>query len=187
MKGIEDIIRKNREAFDSEGPSAGHFDKFRVRLDELHSETNRNFFRKYNIAVKIAVAVIIFIAVSTMFYSGGFSGLKLFVSDSLASSELPEELKEVINYYNLITDDRIAQIDKVAVSQEESEKVKIMAEAQISDIDENIAELKKELSENPDNQRITDAIVLNQQKKAELMNRILLTMNQKNNLETQKN
>ncbi len=187
MKGIEDIIKKNMEAFDSESPSAGHFDKFRGKLDELHSETNRNFFQKYNIAIKIAAAVVLFVVVSTLFYNKNFNGLKLFVSDSLASSELPDELKEVINYYNLITDDRIAQIDKVAISTEESAKVKSMAEAQIRDIDKNIAELKTELSENPDNQRISDAIILNQQKKAELMDKILHIMNQKNNNESQKN
>jgi hypothetical protein len=183
MKGIEDIIRKNREAFDSESPSAGHFDKFRSKLDHFHSETNSNFFRKYNIAIKVAAAIVVFVTISTLFYSDKFNSLQFLVSESLAASELPDELKEVMNYYNLITDDKIAQIDKVAISKAESEKVKNMAEAQIQYIDNNIAELEKELIENPNNQRITDAIILNQKKKADLMNRILFIMNQKNKLE----
>jgi len=185
MKGIEDTIKKNGEAFDSESPSADHFDKFRVKLDNFHSETNKNFFLRYNIAIKIAAAVAIFFVLSTLFYSGVFNNLKFIVSESITASELPDELKDVMSYYNLITDDRIAQIDKVAVSKEESKKVRNLAEVQISDIDNNIAELEKELAENPNNQRITDAIILNQKKKADLMNRILLAMNQKNNLETQ--
>lgn len=185
MKGLEEIINKNREAFDNESPSTGHFDKFRRKLDDFHSETNRNFFARYNIAIKAAAAVLIFLAVSTLLFNSNLLNLKGFVSDSLASSDMPDELKDVMSYYNLITNDKIAQIDKVAISKDESDKVKTMAETQIKDIDNNIAELKKELAENPDNQRITDAIILNQKKKADLMNRILLVMNQNKNEKSQ--
>ncbi|GEM_PF-2662160 len=178
MKGIEDIIHSNKEAFDSESPSAAHFDKFRGKLDEFHKETNRSFFRRNNILVKIAAVIVIFLVVSSVFYSDPLGNLKFIFSQSVAASDLSPELKEVMNYYNLITNDKLAQIDKIAVSQEESHKIKNMAETQISDIDKNIEELKQELANNPDNQRITDAIILNQKKKAELMNKILVVMNE---------
>ena len=106
--------------------------------------------------------------------------MKFFVSDKIMAADLPVELKEVMQYYNVIVDTKVSQIDDIAVSEEEAERVKEMTLAELKYLEENQDELEKEFQMNPGNERIMHALVVNQQKKTELLDRIIEVLSQIN-------
>jgi len=179
MQRIEDIIKKNQEAFNDAEPSADHFDKFQKKLDKMPEE-RESLFERYNIVLKIAAAIIIFVAVTTFLYTDSFSYLKNSFTNKIVAAELPEEIVEVMQYYNVITDKKVSQIDELAVSEDEAAKVKEMAMKELQNLEADRIELEKEYAKNPNSERIMSALLLNQQKRAEILDKILSTLNQIN-------
>ena len=95
-------------------------------------------------------------------------------------SELPDEIVEVMAYYNVIADKKINQIDDLAVSDEEARRVKEMAIEELKILEEDRSDLESEYAQNPNNERIIAALLMNQRKRAELLDRIINTLNQIN-------
>lgn len=180
MQNIEDKIRNNLDTFNSEEPESGHFEKFSDRLDRFHADRHEGWFERHDLFLKIAATVIVFAGITTLLYTGALSGLKSIISDKIVAAELPVEIKEVMQYYNVITDKKVEEIDDLAVNAEEAKRVKEMALFELSKLEKEKQELEKEYAKNPGNDRITDALVLNQQKKSRIMDKILNTLNQVN-------
>ncbi|MFU8844612.1 MAG: hypothetical protein ACNA7V_12485 [Bacteroidales bacterium] len=180
MKDIEQTIRKNLEAFNQEEPGAGHFDRFDEKLDQFHSLHTENWFERNDLVLRIAASALVFLVIGGLLFTGTFSNLKFFVSEKIMAADLPPELKEVMQYYNVIADTQVNQIDALAVSEEEAARVKSMAMLELKDLEENQSELEKEFRKNPGNERIMHALVMNQQKKTEILDKIIHIMNQLN-------
>jgi hypothetical protein len=72
----------------------------------------------------------------------------------------------------------VEEIDELAVSQDEAQRVKQMALLELKALDEFRAELEKEYAKQPDNKRILNALLQNQQQREKILDRILLSMNQ---------
>ena len=178
MQSIEEIIRKNQKAFNDNEPATDHFDKFQKKFEDYQSGVSESWFERYNIFLKIAAAILIFATVSTLFYTGSFSYLKNTISDQIVAAELPVEVMEVMQYYNVITDKKVGQIDKLAVSEDEAAKIKQMALKELEDLENDRTELENEYSKNPNSERIINALLLNQQKRAEILDKILNVLNQ---------
>ncbi|MCD4682923.1 MAG: hypothetical protein K8R86_06545 [Bacteroidales bacterium] len=180
MQRIEDIIKKNQEAFNDNEPGADHFEKFQKKLEDDQSGRGESWLERYNIILKIAAAIVIFAAISTFLYTDSFSYLKNSFTNKIVAAELPAEIVEVMQYYNVITDKKVSQIDELAVSEDEADKVKEMAMNELQTLEENRTELEKEYAQNPSNERIISALLLNQRKRAEILDRIINTLNQIN-------
>jgi serine phosphatase RsbU (regulator of sigma subunit) len=180
MKRIEDIIKQNREAFNTEEPGTGHFDKFQKKLQESQEGWSESWFERYNIVLKIAAAVLIFAAITTIIYTDSFTYLKRTFTNEIVAAELPAEVVEVMQYYNVIADKKINQIDDLAVSEAEANRVKEMALKELQMLEDDRNELKAEYTLNPNNERIVNALLLNQQKRAEILDKIINTLNQIN-------
>jgi len=180
MKDIEQTIRKNLEAFNQEEPGAGHFDRFDEKLDQFHSLHTENWFERNDLVLRIAASALVFLVIGGLLFTGTFSNLKFFVSEKIMAADLPPELKEVMQYYNVIADTQVNQIDALAVSEEEAARVKSMAMLELKDLEENQSELEKEFRKNPGNERIMHALVMNQQKKTEILDKIIHIMNKLN-------
>jgi len=179
MQRIEDIIKKNQEAFNDAEPSTDHFEKFQKKLDEI-PVAQESWFERYNIFLKIAAAIVIFVAVATFLYTDSFSYLKSTFTNKIVAAELPAEIVEVMQYYNVITDKKVSQIDDLAVSEDEAIKVKEMAMNELKILEDDRAELEKEYAQNPNSERIVSALLLNQRKRSEILDRIINTLNQIN-------
>lgn len=180
MKSIEEIIRKNPEAFNDSEPDDGHVERFRAKLEAAPPGSTEGWFQRYNIVLKIAASLVIFIAVGTFIFTESFLDLRNTVTAKIFSTKLPQELVEVVQYYNAITNKKISQIDQLAVSDDEAKRVKDMAQTELLTLDESKTELEKEYAMNPDNERILNALRLNQRKRAEILDKILNTMKQIN-------
>jgi len=179
MQRIDDIIKKNKDAFNENEPGSNHFDNFQNKLDKYNA-SNESWFEHYNIPIKIAAAILIFAAISTIIYTDTFSYLKSTFTNEIVAAELPEELVEVMQYYNVITDKKVSQIDDLAVSEDEAKRVKNMAIKELQMLEEDKNELEEEYALNPNNERILNALLLNQRRRAEILDRIINTLNQIN-------
>ena len=76
MQRIEDIIKKNKEAFNNSEPNPAHFENFQKKLEGDHTKSSEGWFERYNIMLKIAAAILIFATVGTILYTDTFSYLK---------------------------------------------------------------------------------------------------------------
>jgi hypothetical protein len=180
MKNIEDIIANNRESFDDNDPDSGHVERFRAKLEAAPPGAKESWFQRYNIILKIAASVVIFVGISILIFTNRFAEFRNTVTTKIFSTKLPQELVEVVQYYNVITNRKMSQIDQLAVSDDEARRVKEMAETELKNLEEDKAELEKEYTMNPDNERIMNALQLNQRKRAEILDKILNTMKQIN-------
>jgi hypothetical protein len=180
MKNIEDIIANNRESFDDNDPDSGHVERFRAKLEAAPPGAKESWFQRYNIILKIAASVVIFVGISILIFTNRFAEFRNTVTTKIFSTKLPQELVEVVQYYNVITNRKMSQIDQLAVSDDEARRVKEMAETELKNLEEDKVELEKEYTMNPDNERIMNALQLNQRKRAEILDKILNTMKQIN-------
>lgn len=180
MQRIEDIIKKNKEAFNSNEPSPDHFENFQKKLDGDHIIRGESWIERYNIVLKIAAAILIFAAISTLLYTDSFSYLKNKFTNEIVAAELPAEIVEVMAYYNVISDKKFSQIDDLAVSEDEATRVKQMAMKELQMLEEDRSELETEYAQNPNSERIMNALLLNQQKRSQILDRIINTLNQIN-------
>lgn len=180
MQRIEDIIKKNKEAFNSNEPSPDHFENFQKKLDEGQVSMDEGWFERYNIVIKIAAAILIFAAIGTILYTDTFSYMRNTFTNEIVAAELPAEIVEVMAYYNVIADKKIGQIDDLAVSEDEAGRVKEMALKELQMLEEDRSELESEYALNPNSERILNALLMNQQKRSEILDRIINTLNQIN-------
>jgi len=180
MQRIEDIIKKNKEAFNSNEPGSDHFDNFQKKLEEGQVSMDESWFERYNIVIKIAAAILIFAAIGTILYTDTFSYMKNTFTNEIVAAELPAEIVEVMAYYNVIADKKIGQIDDLAVSEDEAGRIKEMALKELQMLEEDRSELESEYALNPKSERILNALLLNQQKRSEILDRIINTLNQIN-------
>jgi hypothetical protein len=176
MKKIEDIIRNNLASFDKSEPSSEHFDNFQRKLSGMHSEQREGWFSRHSLSLRIAASILIFVTFGILYYSNSFDFVRNTISDQIAQADLPIEVKEVMEYYNVITDNQLDQIDQLAVSNDEAERVREKAKTELANLEEYNTMLKQEYAANPNNEKITNALIQNQQKKAELMDVIINTL-----------
>ena len=180
MKHLEDKIRNNRNAFNTEMPGSDHLEKFRSRLETDLSMQPERWIDRFGFSLRVAAVIVLFIAAGTFFYTGSFSWVRDLLSEKIVAAELPQEVKEVMQYYNVITDNKISQIDELAVSEDEATRVKEMAMFELKELESSRIELEQEYARNPNSERIMDALLLNQQKRAKILDKIINTLNQVN-------
>ncbi len=175
MKNLDEIIRNNKEALSTREPSAEHFDNFKEKLSKYQQE-REGWFSRYGLALRIAAGVLIFISIGILYYSNPVDRLQQALSQQIENSGIPQELQEAMQYYNIITDKRLGQINQYAASTDEAGKIREMALKELKVLDENKSDLENDLAENPSNERILNALVINSKKQAEILNRIINTL-----------
>ena len=180
MSKIEDIIQKNKDKFDEYELGIKHFEDFQKKLSKFNTHQNKYKFLNTKLVLKIAAVIIIMVSLSVVYFNSSINDIKNFFSEKLASTELPVELQEVMKYYNILTDKKVNEIDQLAVSDDEAQKIKEMVMIELKELDDNITELAKEYSLNSNNDRIIAALINNQRMQVEVLNKILHQLNQTN-------
>lgn len=186
MTKLEDIIKNNRDAFNTAEPSSGHTERFRGRLEEAVPHHKKGVWANYGFEIRLAAGFALFVTIAILFYTGTFGSFRSLVFKQLSAAELPAEVREMLQYYNVISDKKVTEIDNLSVAPGESEKIKAMAEEEILELDRDAERLKEELAVNSENERVKAALVLNRQKKAELLEKIIKTVKDENNKKNNK-
>ncbi|MCK9423701.1 MAG: hypothetical protein M0Q38_14005 [Bacteroidales bacterium] len=171
MSDLEKFIKDHREEFDTFEPSPDHFKKFETLLQQqpevLQPGINRFMM------LKIAALILVLITVSVFVFDLATKGIRDRLNNRNAGTELPLEVKEVVQYYDIQVAERFGQIQKLASSNEEARMLNSNAIREIQNLDVSTDELKKSLAENPNNERLLAALIQNQQMKEGIMNNII--------------
>ena len=165
MSVLEDKIRKNREHYDVHEPDNGHFDRFASRLDEEFHQSDRKTLR---INWRIAATIILI---------AGLMGVLVFQyssnSSNVQANQLSDELTQVMDHYDRLTDQRLNDINTCAASDEEAARIDAMARIQLEELEKDATVLQEELSKDESNDRVYGALVTNYRTRIKILDSII--------------
>jgi len=172
MNNLEHFIRLNREQFDSEDPPEGHCERFSIRLEELHRGAGRN--RNVRLWLKVAAGFLIFITAGLAILELTTGGLTRAKEGRFASDALPSDIREAILYYQQRTDQRLREIDQLALNCPDASQSGKLRREELALLNQNLDDLLVACRENPGNSRVQAALVQNYQAQESLLDSYLL-------------
>ncbi len=177
---IEKTIIEHRDTFEAEMPSRTQEDLFFHKLDSLHrKQVVRKRWQTVGYAASFAAFVVMSAAILWAYYYLNYKQNAPF-----AYNQQTTEFNEARNYLANQIDNGIAQIKKLPF-QEPQQIDSIMVE--LSEMDENNEQLYNELSLNPDDERIMNAIINVYMVKMDAINQIVRSFSMSHNNKTQQN
>jgi hypothetical protein len=174
MKPLDEYIRNNPERFDTDEPLNGHFDRFAERLERAGEP---KFKKQLAVFLKIAAAVLL-IAVISFAAFREFRFLNRNLGNIISANEYPE-LKEVERFYNVQLDQYYDKLQNLRFNNDKAQKQQVLDE--LSDMDRQVRTMKRDLMQNPDDERVVHAIINYYQVKLELMDMIITRIEESNN------
>jgi hypothetical protein len=87
-------------------------------------------------------------------------------------SDLSSEYQEVEQYYKSNVDSKLNELDRLKCSTGETEKKSIVNE--VNKLDQMYQFLRKELKSNTYNERVINAMIINYQKRLEILDQVIL-------------
>lgn len=173
MAKLEENIKQHRKLFDTAEPEAGHTERFAEKLKGNNAKVNEAWWSRYGFELRIAAGILIFLSVAVLYYTHSFDFVKNMVSNQLAAAELPAEVREVLQYYNVVVENKVDELDDLPVSDSEAQRIRELAEEELAALEEQSKELKKEYALNSNDERVKAALIMNEQKKAEILDKII--------------
>jgi len=181
---VEDVIRNNRDLFEAEEPSEGHFERFRMKLEQrFQREAMKRSIVPY--LLKAAVVTLL-VTLSSLWTWDHFLRPG---RERMTLGQVSPQYREVENYYihqvNLVED----EITSINISHNPGEQE--MLKNEMKSMDSVYVQLQKELKANPNDERIINAMIQHYQTKLEVMSYIVSQLkalkNQKPNSATNGN
>ena len=166
MKPLDEFIRSNLDSLNSDEPLDGHFDRFTERLSQIEKS---RISKPWIFLLKVASVLIIGFAV-TYVAIHEFTILKNNTAGSFSGSATPE-LNEAIQYYSAQLDINYNKIQKLRFNNDQNEKKQVLEE--LSEMDKQVQSMKKDLRQNPDDERVVHAIINFYQVKIEMTDMII--------------
>ena len=158
IKKIEEIIRNNTGAFDSEEPSATHFKKFLKRLDDIHRNVKKErFVRVLTYVASVAAVFLLVISIVLLQQQS--------VNDKL-SQKMPAEVTEIENYFQYQIESNLRTLSS---SLENCPVQKRNLQSCFRELDKSFKTIQNDLKENPDNELVLNALINHYQTKLEIM------------------
>jgi hypothetical protein len=173
MKLLDDYISKNLEQFDNEEPLHGHIDRFDAKLAQLGKRKGNQI---YISLLKIAAAVLLGMVIS---YAAirEFKLLNRTAAYTISAAAYPE-LNEAEKFYTSQLSQYYNVIQDMGFNNDQKEKRRVMDE--LTEMDIQVRAMKQDLQQNPDDERIVNAIINFYQVKIELMD-MIITRTQRSN------
>jgi hypothetical protein len=166
MKTIEDIIRNNRDFFEDQEPSEGHFDRFSVKL-EIRSNSRASKRSIVPYLLKAAVVTLL-VTLSSLWTWDHFIRKD---SGRMTLGQVSPQYREVENYYLHQVNLMEGEIVNTDLHNNPEQKEMLMKE--MKSMDSTYVSLQKELKANPNDERIINAMIEHYQTKLEVMTYIV--------------
>jgi hypothetical protein len=174
MDKLEKFVKENRDIFDENEPSIGHFDRFEEKLDTRFGYHKTGMNRSF--LLKIAAGLIILMTVTVFLFDFAAQHISKYTQNNGQGKNLPAELQDAINYYNDAASDHLNKIQKLACCGQDSHKIYSLASGELDVLDANTAELRNTLKENPGDDRVQSALLRNQRMKETVLNNMISKM-----------
>jgi hypothetical protein len=163
MENLEKKITVNRLRFDDAEPGDGHFDRFMQKLSRIRP------VRKFTIPyyLKVAIVLILVSVSSILFYELVIS--PSFEKNGYSFGKLSPEYREVEDYYIHSIKVKYNQLQNLDIN-DNIQKDMIMEE--LNEMDKIYQSLSKELQNDPNNERLINAMIQHYQLKLDIINEI---------------
>ncbi len=158
---LEEIIRKNAAVFDSEEPSANHYEKFLKKLDDSHHNVKKD--RYIRILTHVASVAAVFLLVVSIIL------LHRQSSDDNLSQKLPAEVTEIENFFQYQIESNLRSLNS---SLKNCPVQKQNLQSCFKELDRSFKTIQNDLMENPGNEQVLNALINNYQTKLEIMEQI---------------
>jgi len=166
MKNIDEIIRNNRDLFESNDPMEGHLDRFSWKLEKrLHSQATKRSIVPY--LLKAAVVTIL-VTLSSLWTWDHFIRAE---RGRMTLGQVSPQYKEVENYY--VHQVNLIESELINVDLKDNPEQKQMLVSEMKSMDSVYVQLQKELKTNPTDERIINAMIEHYQTKLEVMTYIV--------------
>lgn len=169
MSLLEEKIKKNRDSLDAAEPSPGHTERFEKKLASLHNSKANSKGLRIRRGLRVAAVIVVLIGLSITLYLVTPGRL----NNGLAANPLPQEIQEVKMYYQFETQKKLDQVQQCAVSPDQADLIKQIAEQELQQLDSNSSQLEDQLRNDQDNKRVKDALILNYKTRADLVEDII--------------
>ncbi|MBI9052541.1 MAG: hypothetical protein JEY96_01905 [Bacteroidales bacterium] len=176
MKDLDKILQENRSSLDSFEPNEGHFDRFEDKLAGFHSKKNTFSFSYLLKAAAVAILVVL----SGLWVYDNFNTT---LNKGIALSEVSPEYNEVEVYYTQLVNQKYNELNQFQFI-DSTQKSILMQE--LTEMDDMYEVLKKDLTTNPNDERVINAMIKHYQLKVEVMNQIVHQLEQAKNINNQK-
>lgn len=161
VKRLEELIRNNAEAFDSEEPSGDHFKKFLKKLDESHHNVRKE--RVIRMLTYVASAAAVFLLVLSIVL------LRQQPLNNNLSQSLPAEVTEIENYFQYQIESNLRTLNS---SLETCPVLRKNLQSCFRELDKSFRIIQDDLKQNPGNELVLNALINHYQTKLEILEQI---------------
>jgi hypothetical protein len=163
MENLENKIIRNRAAFDNAEPGDGHYDRFIQKLGQI-SQARRSSIPYY---IKVAVVLLLVSISSIMVYEMIIQ--PRFERNMYSFGKLSPEYREVEDYFIRSINIKYNNIQNLDLD-DKVQKDMILKE--LKEMDKVYQSLSKELENDPNNERLINAMIQHYQLKLDILNDI---------------
>lgn len=172
--GLEEMILNNLEGLNDNEPKEGHFDRFEAKLNLQHKKKKITF----SLVWKVAAAVIFVLLASNqaaIYLSKGNQGtlFSALNKKELTLSSVSPEYQEVEFYYTSSINSGLEQWNKMKRDGLISEEEENMMNTELGEFQTRYKNLQKDLTANPNDERVIDAMLEYYQAKLSVINMIV--------------
>ena len=164
MKPIDNFFRDNFEFFNTDEPPEGHFNRFYSKLEASGNSGKTRF-------------IITLFRVAAILVIGLFLAAMLYKSLTIYHSAIPEdncpnrELCEAEDFYSKQVEKYYNRIEKMSFNNDIQTREEILKE--LREMDVQVAGMKEDLRQNPNDERVIHSIINFYQEKIDLMDMII--------------
>ena len=167
MKKFENMMDENREFFNTEEPSAGHFERFEQKL---RVQNRKLIFLRTVYSVSKIAAIIVFVVLSAV-------AIKYKQSNNseinLSRIEKSKEMNEAEQFYSRMLEQSYENIKQIKFP-DEVQKTEVLKE--VSQQDESYTKMKEDLQKDPYNEMAQQAMVNYYETRLESINQIVANL-----------
>jgi hypothetical protein len=171
---IEGLILNNLEGLNNDEPPAGHFERFEAKLEGLNKKKK---IISLNLVWKVAAAAVFaFLIVNQAiiwFSPENGSGNGIESSSGMTLASVSPEYEEVEFYYTSAINGGLNQWERLVTEGVISEEEQQMMDAELKEFEEVFKNLQADLSANPNDERVINAMLEYYQTKLSLINMIV--------------
>jgi hypothetical protein len=162
MKNIDEIISSNRDFFEDQEPSEGHFERFKRKLEmRFYASSVKRSIVPY--LLKAAVVTLL-VTLSSLWTWDHFIRPD---NSRMTLGDVSPQYREVENYYIHQVNLMESEIGSITLSGDSEQKE--MLNTELRSMDSVYVQLQKELKANPDDERIITAMIEHYQTKLDVM------------------
>jgi len=172
MKNLEDFIKDNSEMFDVFEPENGHFERFEQKIVKQNSDLRKFKFMKIKV-----VAIFIFVIFNSLIISYYFYQKNNFSANNQSKTlvsykDVSVEYQEIDAYFRKDIDNKMSEFYSLNCNIDIKDKYEIIKD--LNEIDYSIENLKTELKNNKNNEKIKEAIINSYKSKSNLLQKIII-------------